>query len=1294
MTSLPAVNSLSSLRSLIRQHTHAKEAVCVERLLSESTLTEQQRERVVARGRDLVGGCRGGSEKAGMLDVFLQEFSLSSKEGVALMCLAESLLRVPDVQTADDLIAEKILSGNWSAHRGQSESVFVNASTWGLMLTGRVVRLDGDIVADTDNWLKKLVNRISEPVVRAAVSQAMKIMGQQYVLGRSVDEAIKRGNTENVPGTRFSFDMLGEGARTMKDADRYFKAYLDAIRSIGEREMHDNVYEANGISVKFSALHPRYEYAQQKRVMNEMVPRILELAKEAKKYNLGFSIDAEEADRLDISLDIFESLVRDPQLAGWDGLGFVLQAYGKRALFVAEWLIGLARETDRKLMVRLVKGAYWDSEIKFAQEEGYEEFPVYTRKVNTDLSYQVCAEKLLTAQDVIYPQFATHNAHTAALILEIARDKNFEFQRLHGMGDLLFGALRKTEDGKQAPVRVYAPVGAHKDLLPYLVRRLLENGANSSFVNRFLDKKVPVEQVIVDVQQAVEESDSRRHKAISLPVDIFRADGEDRADTHGIDLANPEAVRTLLATVEPMSAETWETGPIIGGKTYLDDGQAVVCPTDTTKVIGSCRKANADEVNLALDLAAAAQPAWDDLGGVARAEILERAADIMEVRMPQLIGLISFEAGRTLNDGVSEVREAVDFLRYYALQARKRFQGAEKITGPLGELSEYSLHGRGVFFCISPWNFPLAIFIGQVTAALAAGNSVIAKPADPTPIIASQGIRILHEAGVPGDVLNFVPGRGSVLGPILNSDPRVSGVAFTGSTETALDIQKSLVERGSDVAAFIAETGGQNTMIVDSSSLPEQVVDDAIRSAFLSAGQRCSALRVMYIQEEVADGVIEMLKGAMTELKIGKPWELDTDVGPVIDESAQKELLQHAENMKEQAILHYACDVPDGFESGTYVPPHLFELNSITQLPGEVFGPILHVIRFKKSNLDRVIDEINGTGFGLTLGVHSRIESFANDIVRRTRVGNNYINRNMVGAVVGVNPFGGQGLSGTGPKAGGPNYMTRFATEKNEVIEAAAEDKSLTSLDNDLSGTKAIIGGEELATYGAEHINSAMAQAAEKQPAWDRLGGDARARILGKAADLIVSQWPDHKNVAMVCRYYAEQAHKLCQQPVKLPGPTGETNELSLHGRGVFFCAAADGSVAHFIQQVAAALAAGNSVIAKPSDDCAPFVAELIGVLLAAGVPSDVLHFVPGDMVTRLITADFRTAGIAWHGPLKDALSMQLDLVARGGAIVPMVIEAGGPNYLVRFAVEKTKTVNIVATGGNALLLNLNEDAV
>ncbi|MGD9021811.1 MAG: bifunctional proline dehydrogenase/L-glutamate gamma-semialdehyde dehydrogenase PutA, partial [Lysobacterales bacterium] len=1137
-------SKLDGLRALIRQTKHADEAICVENLLRDANLSAAQRERIVSQGRLLVAGCREDSDKAGMMDQFTQQYSLSSKEGVAMMCLAESLLRVPDAETADDLIAEKILSGEWADHRGESDSVFVNASTWGLMLTGRVVTLESEITESPETWLHKLVNRIGEPVVRAAVRQAMKIMGQQYVLGRRIDNAIDRGRKENAKGTRFSFDMLGEGARTMADADRYYEAYMLAIREIGKRETKDNVIEANGISIKLSALHPRYQYAQQDRVMGEMLPRIRNLALEAMKFGLGFTIDAEEADRLDISLDLFERLARDPELAEWEGLGFVLQAYDKRSPLVARWVIDLAREAGRKMMIRLVKGAYWDSEIKHAQEAGYTDYPVWTRKANTDLCYQVCAAALLEAQDIIYPQFATHNALTAAMILELAQGKQFEFQRLHGMGDLLHMQLAKGIGASPAPVRVYAPVGAHEDLLPYLVRRLLENGSNSSFVNRFLDKKVPVAQIATDVQADVEASKSRRHTAIPLPVDVLRAGGDDRPDTPGLDLTNPDAIAELMEVVEALANKTWHAGPIIDGEMNTQDGEPVTSPTDTSTVVGYCRKADAEEVSKALEIAAESQPAWDALGGIARAEILERAADIMQSRMHELVALISYEAGRTLNDGVSEVREAVDFLRYYAQQARKRFSTAEESINPLGQESQYSLHGRGVFFCVSPWNFPLAIFTGQVAAALAAGNSVIAKPADPTPLIGAESVKILHEAGVPGGVLNLVPGRGRLLGEIINTDPRIKGVAFTGSTEVALNIQRTLVERGGEVPAFIAETGGQNSMVVDSSSLPEQVVDDAIRSAFLSTGQRCSALRVMYVQDEIADDIINMMKGAMAELSVNRPWRLATDIGPVIDQAAKEELLQHVENMKKEAVVHYACDVPPELENGTFVPPHLIELQSVRQLPGEIFGPILHVVRFRKSRFNELIEEINSTGFGLTLGVHSRIERFANDVVNLTRVGNNYINRNMVGAVVGVNPFGGQGLSGTGPKAGGPNYMTRFAREKvitrERPVRTNPAQGNLTS--------EAVIAGKLVAQVTPEHIAEAFEAAASVQLGWDLAGGDQRATLLDKAAELLEENRPGHEGCARVLRYYADQARQKCQAPVVLPGPTGETNELSLHG--------------------------------------------------------------------------------------------------------------------------------------------------
>jgi RHH-type proline utilization regulon transcriptional repressor/proline dehydrogenase/delta 1-pyrroline-5-carboxylate dehydrogenase len=825
---------------------------------------------------------------------------------------------------------------------------------------------------------------------------------------------------------------------------RYHSSYKQAIEALGQANDTDNVYDAQGISVKFSALHPRYEYAQRDRVMSEMLPRILTLAKAAKAYNLGFSIDAEEARRLDISLDIFEALARNPELAGWDGLGLVIQAYQKRAPLVVDWVIALARDTSRKFMIRLVKGAYWDSEIKRAQEYGLADYPVYTRKSNTDLSYLVCAGRLFSAPDVIFPQFATHNAHTVASIIELAGNspeqvRKFEFQRLHGMGDLLYSQVA-AQLGEGIPLRIYAPVGAHRDLLPYLVRRLLENGANSSFVNRFMDADVPVEEIVRDPVELVESAKSFRHTRIPLPRDMLRASGLDASDrdfARGLDLTNPLEVEPLMLEMQTAMAVKWQAAPIVGGKELTGQSFALFDPADKTVKVGDCVVADAAARDAALALAKAAQRNWDAVGGEARALILEKAADLYEAEMPRLMALITREAGRTIPDALSEVREAVDFLRYYSAQARAHFSAAQPLPGATGETNSLSLHGRGIFLCVSPWNFPLAIFTGQVAAALAAGNAVIAKPADQTPLIGAEAVRLLHKAGVPVDVLHLCPGDGKV-GAALVADERITGVAFTGSTETARKINQMLAARPGPIATLIAETGGQNAMFVDSTALPEQVVDDAVTSAFISAGQRCSALRVLFLQEDVADKILEMLSGAMDALVIGDPAQLATDIGPVIDRAARDKLAAHVARMTRDSRLVHACTLSPLLDKGTFFAPHVFEIESLKQLTGEVFGPILHVIRYRAEELDRMIDDLKATGYGLTLGVHSRIEATADHIFNRLDVGNTYINRNMVGAVVGVQPFGGQGLSGTGPKAGGPHYLSRFAAEKTRTVNIAA----------------------------------------------------------------------------------------------------------------------------------------------------------------------------------------------------------------------------------------------------------------
>lgn len=1033
--------SLEDIRLSLRQMLHGDEEKCIENLLHATELTVAERNRLVERARDYVVKSRDESDNQGTMDYFLQEFDLSNKEGVALMCLAESLLRVPDGATADKLISEKIKAGRWSDHKGSSESTFVNASTWGLMLTGEFVDLS-DVRGNSDNWFKTFVKKAGEPVVRTAIMQAMRIMGGQYVLGRTIDEAINRGIKENKPGTRFSFDMLGEGARTLADADRYFEAYKKAILEIGKQETKDNCYEANGISVKFSALHPRYEMGHRDVVMDFMVPRIIELAALAKENGLGFTIDAEEADRLDLSLDIFEVLATDQSLQNWDGLGLVVQAYQKRAPYVIDWLTTLGRDLGRKFMVRLVKGAYWDSEIKHAQEAGLSDYPVYTRKPSTDLSYQVCAERLMAARDVFYPQFATHNAYSVSLIIELVKKWNigaseFEFQRLHGMGHLLYDMVKENTD-VDFNIRVYAPVGAHKDLLPYLVRRLLENGANSSFVNRFMDKDVSVEELMQDTIKMVEEKSPKRHSMIPLPADILsysKREKVDRKNAVGFELTDPLEIDRLN---ENLSINyDLKAGPIVSGELEWAKIEDVYNPT-TGEVMGKVSIAGDDDIERALNASATAQKSWNALGGAARAKILNQAADTLEEKTHYFMSIVANEAGRTLMDGLSEVREAVDFLRYYAGQAIENFEDSILLPGPTGERNELFLQGRGTFLCISPWNFPLAIFLGQVSAALAAGNAVIAKPAEQTPIVAAEAVKILHEAGVPVDVLHLMTGDGATVGAKLVTDERIDGVCFTGSTETAKIINRSLAGRDGAIATLIAETGGQNVMIVDSTALPEQVVDDAISSAFQSAGQRCSALRVLYIQDDVADTIIPMLKGAMDCLSLGSPNNLKTDVGPVIDQDARSLLEDHVTYMEKEGILLHKLDVPADYENGTFFAPRLYEIKSLDQLKKEVFGPVLHVIRYKASKLDDILAQIQNTGFGLTLGVHSRIEESAEYIFRNLDVGNTYVNRNIVGAVVGVQPFGGQGLSGTGPKAGGPRYLYRFATEKTLTINTVA----------------------------------------------------------------------------------------------------------------------------------------------------------------------------------------------------------------------------------------------------------------
>ncbi|HVR90310.1 MAG TPA: bifunctional proline dehydrogenase/L-glutamate gamma-semialdehyde dehydrogenase PutA [Novosphingobium sp.] len=986
----------------------------------------------------LVEGAR--ARKASGLDAFLQTYGLDTDEGIALMCLAEALLRVPDPATADALIHDKLGHIDWAEHVGESSSTFVNAATFSLMLTGRVLeqrRVTADGMGAT---LKRTVGRLGEPVIRQATLQAMKILGGQFVYGRNIGEALGRAAPERKHGLTHSFDMLGEAAMTFADAERYRQSYAAALTRIAA-EAGEGVVRSPGISVKLSALYPRYDFLHADAAKSALVPLVRELALQARAADIHFTIDAEEAERLELSLDIIEALVADDALfaGNWQGFGLALQAYQKRAAPLVEWVIALARRHDRRLMVRLVKGAYWDSEIKASQVGGYPDFPVYSRKVATDVSYLACAAKLLAAPDAIYPAFATHNAYTIGAIKALAGvdgiGAKFEFQRLHGMGEDVYAELAKLEAAAgeaRTPVRIYAPVGGHKELLAYLVRRLLENGANSSFVNRMADAEVPVSELVGDPVAELAALQPRRNPAIPLPRDIFPG----RANSLGVDLADPLVLAPRQVKLAAISDVIWEAAPTAKA---AKPGKAaeIRSPHDHAQLVGHVREATKADVDLAVERADAAQPAWDALGGNQRALLLEAAADAFEAHSEEIISLCQREAGKTLVDAVLELREAVDFLRYYATEARRLFIGELPLPGPTGESNTLRLAGRGVFVTISPWNFPLAIVIGPAAAALAAGNTVIAKPAEQTPLIAALAIRLCHAAGIPDDVLQLVPGDGKV-GAALTAHPLIAGVAFTGSNATARAINRSLAAREGPIATLIAETGGQNAMIVDSSALPEQVTRDVVASAFQSAGQRCSALRVIYLQEDVADAMLAMIRGGLEALVIGDPEKLPTDVGPVIDGEAKAALDQHIAAMKKAGRTVWQRELPASTKGGSFVAPAIIEIDGIADLTSEKFGPVLHVARFASSQLEAVVEAINRTGYGLTLGLHSRIDSTRRLVAAKARAGNFYVNRNQIGAVVESQPFGGEGLSGTGPKAGGPHYVARFATERVTCIDTTA----------------------------------------------------------------------------------------------------------------------------------------------------------------------------------------------------------------------------------------------------------------
>ncbi|MGA1798036.1 trifunctional transcriptional regulator/proline dehydrogenase/L-glutamate gamma-semialdehyde dehydrogenase [Sphingomonas sp. 4RDLI-65] len=1095
----PAIRAPSALRAAITAAYRRDEAEALAPLTAAATLDPQTRDAVRETARDLVTQLRANHRGTGV-EGLVQEYSLSSQEGVALMCLAEALLRIPDAATRDALIRDKIADGDWRAHLGGGKSLFVNAATWGLVVTGKLVGSVDD--RGLGAALSRLVARVGEPVIRRGVDLAMRMMGEQFVTGETIAEALKRAKEMESKGFGYSYDMLGEAATTAADAVRYYADYENAIHAIGKASAGRGVYAGPGISIKLSALHPRYVRGQAARVMEELLPAVKRLALLSKRYDIGFNIDAEEADRLELSLDLLESLALDAELAGWNGLGFVVQGYGKRCPFVIDWIVDLARRADRRIMVRLVKGAYWDAEIKRAQVDGLADFPVYTRKLHTDIAYVACAKKLLAAPDAVFPQFATHNAQTLATIYRLAgRDfaiGQYEFQCLHGMGEPLYEQV-VGKDKLDRPCRIYAPVGTHETLLAYLVRRLLENGANSSFVNRIADPAVSVDEMIADPVEIVAAmpNPGARHDEIALPGGLY----PDRRNSDGIDLSDETALAALTAALQESAAIAWTAASADGA----GETRPVLNPADHRDVVGQVTEVSVDQARAAVARANAS--GWYATPVAERAAMLDRAADAMQARMPLLIGLAVREAGKSVPNAIAEVREAIDFLRYYAQQARANFGSGATPLGPI--------------VCISPWNFPLAIFAGQVAAALVAGNPVLAKPAEETPLIAAEAVRLLHAAGIPADALQFVPGDGAI-GAALVAAPETAGVMFTGSTEVARLIQRQLSTRLSAAGApipLIAETGGQNAMIVDSSALAEQVVADVIASAFDSAGQRCSALRILCLQEEVADRTLAMLKGALKELRIGRTDRLAVDIGPVITAEAKAGIAAHIERMRLSGHRIDQQELSPECVHGTFVPPTIIEIDSIADLDREVFGPVLHVVRFRRDRLDALIDAINATGYGLTFGLHTRLDATVADVTARVKAGNLYVNRNVIGAIVGVQPFGGRGLSGTGPKAGGPLYLGRLA--------ASAPRAGLR----------------------ADHGHRALAAFVE----WLDQQGEVQA--------------------ASIARHYG--IHSALGVELELPGPVGERNLYALHPRGCVLMKPATST--GLFAQMAAVLATGNS---------------------------------------------------------------------------------------------------------------------
>ncbi|MBH3372139.1 trifunctional transcriptional regulator/proline dehydrogenase/L-glutamate gamma-semialdehyde dehydrogenase [Pseudomonas juntendi] len=1230
----------SVLRSAITAAYRRPEQEVVPMLLEQARLSAPLAEatnKLAAGIAEKLRNQKSAGGRAGIVQGLLQEFSLSSQEGVALMCLAEALLRIPDKGTRDALIRDKISNGNWQPHLGNSPSLFVNAATWGLLLTGKLVSTHNE--AGLTSSLTRIIGKSGEPMIRKGVDMAMRLMGEQFVTGETIAEALANASRFEAKGFRYSYDMLGEAALTEHDAQKYLASYEQAIHSIGKASHGRGIYEGPGISIKLSALHPRYSRAQYERVMEELYPRLLSLTLLAKQYDIGLNIDAEEADRLELSLDLLERLCFEPALAGWNGIGFVIQAYQKRCPYVIDYVIDLAKRSRHRLMIRLVKGAYWDSEIKRAQVEGLEGYPVYTRKVYTDVSYVACARKLLAVPEAIYPQFATHNAHTLSAIYHIAGQNyypgQYEFQCLHGMGEPLYEqVVGKLADGKlNRPCRVYAPVGTHETLLAYLVRRLLENGANTSFVNRIADHSISIQELVADPVASIERMGTQEgsiglpHPRIPLPRDLY---GSERANSAGIDMANEHRLASLSCAMLATAHNDWKAAPLLACPASEAAAVAVLNPADHRDVVGHVQEATVADVDNAIQCAINAAPIWQATPPAERAAILERTADLMEAEIQPLMGLLIREAGKTFANAIAEVREAVDFLRYYAVQARNDFSNdAHRPLGPV--------------VCISPWNFPLAIFTGQVAAALAAGNPVLAKPAEQTPLIAAQAVRLLLEAGIPEGVLQLLPGRGETVGAGLVGDERVKGVMFTGSTEVARLLQRNVAGRLDNQGRpipLIAETGGQNAMIVDSSALTEQVVIDVVSSAFDSAGQRCSALRVLCLQEDSADRVIEMLKGAMAESRLGCPDRLAVDIGPVIDAEAKAGIEKHIQGMREKGRSVYQVAIADAAEikRGTFVMPTLIELDSFDELKREIFGPVLHVVRYNRRNLDQLIEQINNSGYGLTLGGHTRIDETIAKVVETANAGNMYVNRNIVGAVVGVQPFGGEGLSGTGPKAGGPLYLYRL-----------------------------------LSTRPADAIGRHFQQQdGEGKP--DRTLHEQLVKPLhGLKAWAESNQLAD---LAALCDQFAGQSQSGIAR--LLPGPTGERNSYTILPREHVLCLADNET--DLLAQLAAVLAVGSSAVWADSEP---------GKALRARLPRELQAKVK-------LVADWNKDEVAFDAVIHHGDSDQLrgvcqQVAKRGGAIVGVHGLSSGDHQIAleRLVIERAVSVNTAAAGGNASLMTI-----